>query len=129
MAKVLSFVLISFTLCVARLNAAQDKTFDLKFNALDSSELCNIQLNYFQENLDRDVLWARVMRDSWGSFPSGTFSGNHFDFGNFDQCVNFHHSDVGEIIGQHCTLMIPFDIHHTSDQMVKLMAPNRRFDN
>lgn len=90
-----------------------------------SNSLCNRQLNHFQENLEWKTLWARKLRDSWGSFPAGTFSGNLYDFGNFDQCVGFHHlsNEVGEILGQHCTLLIPFDRDDESDQ--KLLPPTR----
>jgi hypothetical protein len=54
--------------------------------------------------------------DSWGSFPSGIYSGNLYDFGSFDQCLKFEHdtntTNLGVIEGQHCTLMIPFEHQH-----------------
>lgn len=87
--------------------------FDLSFKLKSDSpnDLCNSQLQYFQNSLDENVLWARKMRDAWGNVPSGIFSGNQFDFGNFDQCIRFKHEagELGEISGQHCTLMVPFD--------------------
>lgn len=84
---------------------------DFRFKSDSVNKLCNRQLNHFQESLDHDVIWARKMRDAWGNVPSGIFSGNLFDFGNFDQCLNLQHStdSVGKIFGQHCTLMIPFE--------------------
>ena len=86
-----------------------DLNFKLKTNS--QNELCNNQLKYFQDSLDRNVLWARKMRDAWGNVPSGIFSGNRFDFGNFDQCIKFSHAseNVGEFSGQHCTILIPFN--------------------
>lgn len=116
-------------LLLASTSIASEK-FDLKFNAIEPSELCNVQLNYFQENLDRNVLWARRMRDAWGNFPSGIFSGNLYDFGSFDQCIELQHYSeaVGEIIGQHCTILIPHNLHDESDRLAKFMPPSRRFE-
>lgn len=108
----MDFVLFSFILIVA-FGAVQGNNlnFDLRFSPISTKELCNRQWMFFQDNLDRNVLWARKMRDAWGNIPSGIFSGNVYDFGSFDQCLNFeHYNEVsGEIIGQHCTLLIPFD--------------------
>lgn len=87
--------------------------FDLNFRLKSdsSNEVCNSQLNYFYDSLYKNLLWARKMRDAWGNIPSGVFSGNQFDFGNFDQCIKLKHvsENAGEILGQHCTLMVPFD--------------------
>lgn len=81
----------------------------LRLEPTSSNDLCNRQLEDFNKNFDKGIHWARVMRDSWGNVPSGVFSGNVYDFGNFDQCIRLkHHSEVGEISGQHCSLMIPF---------------------
>lgn len=97
------------------------RSFDLEFEPNSSIKLCNDQLTYFQESLDKNLMWARVMRDSWGNFPSGVYSGNFFDIGNYDQCIGVsHQSDrFGEVKGQHCTLMIPYD----SAVMGKISAP------
>lgn len=92
-----------------------------------ANNLCNQQLKFFQDNLEANALWARELRDSCGNFPSGTFSGNLFDFGNFDQCIDFHHNtgELGSIIGQHCTLLIPHD-RFKSDRVSRIMRPSRR---
>lgn len=98
-------------------------TFDVKFKEIkvlnfgpdfrlkidSNNDLCNLQLKYFQESLNKNILWARKMRDAWGNVPSGRFSGNIFDFGNFDQCLSFQHlsENFGKIVGQHCSLIIP----------------------
>lgn len=94
-------------------------------NSIESA--CEKQLNYFKESLDRRSLWARKMYDSWGNFPAGTFSGNIYDFGNFDQCIDFKYysSEVGDILGQHCTLLIPHSLEDDQDQIAKLMPPSR----
>lgn len=104
--------------------------FDLRLQPTSSNQLCNRQLESFQRSLDNNIKWARQMRDAWGHIPSGIFSGNLYDFGNFDQCINFEHysEETGEILGQHCTLMIPYD----RDQLnvrAKITTPNRSKEN
>lgn len=124
-------------LSVSLVNSQQNfdlihKNFDLNYRGINSDGLCRQQLQYYQENLDQNVLWARVMRDSWGNVPAGIFSGNLFDFGSFDQCINFIHSSMnvtgGRIIGQHCTLMIPFELYEKRERNSKFTAPNRRYE-
>ncbi|KXJ77059.1 hypothetical protein RP20_CCG008421 [Aedes albopictus] len=47
--------------------------------------------------------------DSWGKWPSGQFSGNQYDFGNYDQCRGFvhQHANVGTISGRYCMVVVP----------------------
>lgn len=92
-----------------------------------ASDLCVQQIKYLQEN--RQDLWTLEMLDSWGNFPpSGTFSGNSFDFGNFDQCIELKKTapgPVGIVVGQHCTLLVPhrrFD----NERSAKFMPPSRK---
>lgn len=77
-----------------------------------SNDLCDTQLQYIEKNLKEGALWARQLNDAWGKMPAGMYSGNYFDFGSFDQCIQFKHesSTVGEIRGQHCTIMFPYDL-------------------
>lgn len=99
--------------------------FDFDFSTSISNELCNRHLAAYQNSLQRNELWARTMRDSWGKVPSGLFSGNYFDLGSFDQCINvIHSSNVGEIAGQHCTLMIPYDLDVNNPE-TRLATPSR----
>jgi len=86
---------------------------------------CSIQNDYIEDNYNRGSLWARKLRDSWGRFPSGIFSGNYFDFGHFDQCINFHHySDVAsDIHGQYCLLMFPYDMKEKEVDIITRFAP------
>lgn len=99
--------------------------FDFALHPNSSSKECNQQVVIIQESLDRNELWARKLRDSWGSLPSGIFSGNVFDFGNFDQCIKFEYQTVeaGRILGQHCTLRIPIEREPTT--MAKITTPSR----
>ncbi|CRK90553.1 CLUMA_CG004257, isoform A, partial [Clunio marinus] len=90
------------------------------------SQKCEQQLNYFQKNLNYNITWALRMKDAWGNFPSGRFSGNQYDFGNFDQCVELNHktSVVGVISGKHCTLLIQNTIP-VNDNNPRMIAPDR----
>lgn len=49
-----------------------------------------------------------VVRDAWGSRPSGIHYGNLVDYGNFDQCYNYVHTHpgLGQIEGQYCLLHV-----------------------
>lgn len=101
--------------------------FDFHFDTSSniSKEVCNSQLTAYQYGLEQNVLWAQTMRDAWGNVPSGLLSGNYFDLGNFDQCIDasYYSSEVGEIAGQHCTLMIPYSLN--VNMASKLTAPSR----
>jgi Nose resistant-to-fluoxetine protein, N-terminal domain len=48
--------------------------------------------------------------DAWGRPPSGFFSGNLIDLGNFDQCLDYSHqprlSNLTSIRGQYCLVTI-----------------------
>lgn len=99
--------------------------FNFHFNTNISNRLCNSHLAAYQYNLAQNELWARTIRDSWGKVPAGMLSGNYFDLGNFDQCIDVRHTsdEVGEIVGQHCTLMIPYDLESSPES--RLAAPSR----
>lgn len=86
---------------------------------------CSIQNNYIEDSYSQGSLWARKFRDSWGRFPSGLFSGNYFDFGHFDQCINFQHYSgaVNEIQGQYCLLMFPYDLKNQEKGILPSFAP------
>lgn len=106
-----------------------DYRFDIKFKPESTSHLCNIQLKHFQEGIDKHEFWARKMRDAWGNFPSGIFVGSNFDFGNFDECINlkFNTEEAGEVSGQHCTLLIPFEVPPENGVVnAKLATPMRK---
>lgn len=57
--------------------------------------------------------------DSWGKIPSGLYSGNFFDFGMFDQCLDVSHaSDDGNTIkGQYCLPSISAEFETFSDTL------------
>ena len=106
-------------------NANKKSFVNVQLEPISSNDECNRQIDFFNRNLAEGNLWAKEMRDSWGDFPSGIYSGNTFDFGSFDQCINIRHNlyEVGEVIGQHCTLMIPYE--RNPPRMGKLSAVTR----
>ncbi len=108
-----------------QLQSKNNLDFNFNFNTNISNNLCNRQLVVSQNGLEQNELWARKIRDSWGKVPSGMFSGNYFDLGNFDQCIDvrFYSDEVGEITGQHCTLMIPYDLRLSTE--MRLATPSR----
>lgn len=72
--------------------------------------LCDDHLNYIEDNFAKGAVWAKKIKDSWGSFPSGIYSGNYYDFGSFDQCIEFSHfsESYGVIYGQYCTIVFEY---------------------
>ncbi|XP_053681623.1 nose resistant to fluoxetine protein 6-like [Sabethes cyaneus] len=72
--------------------------------------LCEAQLDAMLEGLDGGTQrWTAELFDTWGSWPSGQFSGNRYSFGNYDQCRSFgyDHETAGEIRGRYCIAVVP----------------------
>lgn len=96
-------------------------------DAAVTNTLCSLQLAHYHSSLGKNESWARQMQNAWGKFPSGIFSGNVYDFGSFDQCIDLRHeSEVGNIAGQYCLLMVPFDVESSHARSLKMMTPSRR---
>lgn len=116
-------ILLSFASLLATVNCGTFHEFEILFKSKKvlnfedftlktsaTSYSCNALLSHLAKNLPSRDLWARKMRDSWGGVPSGVYSGNAVDFGNYDQCVNIDESSsIGHVVGQHCILSIPFE--------------------
>lgn len=83
---------------------------EIVFRTSSASYSCNLQIGQLQKSAESRDLWANVMRDSWGGIPSGIYSGNAVDFGNYDQCINIdENTSSGRVVGKHCILSIPFE--------------------
>ncbi|XP_016994503.2 nose resistant to fluoxetine protein 6-like [Drosophila takahashii] len=54
----------------------------------EEDQLCLDDLAALTAGLQRFQMWALKMMDSWGSTPSGQLTGNLYDLGNFDECLN-----------------------------------------
>ncbi|XP_017129214.1 nose resistant to fluoxetine protein 6 [Drosophila elegans] len=63
--------------------------------------LCLNDMAQFMMALRSGQLWALKMIDSWGSIPSGLFTGNIYDLGNFDECINIKKDNIR---GKYCFL-------------------------
>ncbi|KAH8347524.1 hypothetical protein KR059_012048, partial [Drosophila kikkawai] len=68
--------------------------------------LCLRDLTLFSSALGNGQMWALKMIDAWGSIPSGLLTGNMYDLGNYDECLNIN-KDIIEgvsIQGKYCFL-------------------------
>ncbi|KAH8347525.1 hypothetical protein KR059_012047, partial [Drosophila kikkawai] len=70
--------------------------------------LCLGDMAQFMASLKAGELWALRMIDAWGSIPSGLFTGNSYDLGNFDECLNIKKgiSETRVIRGKYCFLRV-----------------------
>ncbi|KAH8382734.1 hypothetical protein KR009_004983 [Drosophila setifemur] len=70
--------------------------------------LCLKEMANFAMALSAGEFWALKMIDSWGYLPSGILTGNFYDFGNYDECLNIHKeiSDGNVIRGKYCFLSV-----------------------
>ncbi|XP_044314894.1 LOW QUALITY PROTEIN: nose resistant to fluoxetine protein 6-like [Drosophila rhopaloa] len=63
--------------------------------------LCLSEMGQLMLALRSGQFWALKMIDSWGSIPSGLFTGNVYDLGNFDECINIKNNNIR---GKYCFL-------------------------
>ncbi|XP_020809118.1 nose resistant to fluoxetine protein 6-like [Drosophila serrata] len=70
--------------------------------------LCYNDMTQFMTALKSGELWALNMIDAWGSIPSGLLTGNAYDLGNFDECLNIKKgiSETTVIRGKYCFLRV-----------------------
>ncbi|KAG5666698.1 hypothetical protein PVAND_014713 [Polypedilum vanderplanki] len=84
--------------------------FSLVFSHETNDEICEKQLNFYQESLNRKENWAIQLFDAWTKLQSGINSGNIVDFGHYDQCLDFYYEasvqnkDIQPIQGQYCVI-------------------------
>ncbi|XP_058814438.1 nose resistant to fluoxetine protein 6-like [Topomyia yanbarensis] len=86
-------------------------------NVMWNNALCDAQLQATLVGLTDKDPWALEFFDAWGNWPSGQFSGNQYDFGNYDQCRSYYydHLEVGAIRGRYCMVVLP----RQSDNLTK----------
>ncbi|KMZ05335.1 uncharacterized protein Dsimw501_GD18372 [Drosophila simulans] len=63
--------------------------------------LCVNDLTTLVTALQGGQYWAIKMIDAWGGIPSGIFTGNVYDLGNFDECINIKKDAIR---GKYCFL-------------------------
>ncbi|KAH8365340.1 hypothetical protein KR084_011219, partial [Drosophila pseudotakahashii] len=70
--------------------------------------LCLSDMTALKTGLGSNQYWALKMIDAWGSIPSGLFTGNSYDLGNFDECLNIRRvtSPSRTIQGKYCFLSV-----------------------
>ncbi|EDW98154.1 nose resistant to fluoxetine protein 6 [Drosophila yakuba] len=70
--------------------------------------LCLSDLAALMTGLSNGQYWALKMFDAWGSKPSGLLTGNMYDLGNFDECLNINKEvSLGRTIqGKYCFLSV-----------------------
>ncbi|KAH8347530.1 hypothetical protein KR059_012046 [Drosophila kikkawai] len=71
--------------------------------------LCLSDMTQFLTALKTGEYWALKMIDAWGAIPSGLLTGNSYDLGNFDECLNVRKeiSAARTIRGKYCFLSAP----------------------
>ncbi|KAH8278499.1 hypothetical protein KR018_004095 [Drosophila ironensis] len=69
--------------------------------------LCIQELADLTMGLSAGQLWALKMIDSWGYLPSGILTGNFYDLGNYDECLNIKQEmSQSTIRGKYCFLTV-----------------------
>lgn len=71
------------------------------------------------------------MIDAWGKLPSGILSGNLYEIGNFDQCLEIDHStkNFGQLNGQYCLTQLSVSANSSEFDLNKLLPDHRRIRN
>ncbi|KAH8337676.1 hypothetical protein KR074_006562 [Drosophila pseudoananassae] len=74
----------------------------------DDLDKCNTDLTALLKGISTKQTWAMKMVDSWGSIPSGLFTGDSYDLGNFDECLSIEKlvEENRKISGKYCFLTI-----------------------
>ncbi|XP_043653156.1 nose resistant to fluoxetine protein 6-like [Drosophila teissieri] len=82
-------------------------TLDSRAPSLDDM-ICLNDLAALMTGLSNGQYWALKMFDAWGSKPSGLLTGNMYDLGNFDECLNIKQEvSLGRTIqGKYCFLSV-----------------------
>ncbi|XP_043654319.1 nose resistant to fluoxetine protein 6-like [Drosophila teissieri] len=74
--------------------------FDSQLPTQDDYQCLN-DISMLVSALQGGQYWAFKMIDSWGGIPSGIFTGNVYDLGNFDECINIKKDSLR---GKYCFL-------------------------
>ncbi|XP_039494711.1 nose resistant to fluoxetine protein 6-like [Drosophila santomea] len=74
--------------------------FDSQLPTQDDLQCLN-DISMLVSALQGGQYWALKMIDSWGGIPSGIFTGNVYDLGNFDECINIKKDSLR---GKYCFL-------------------------
>ncbi|EDX06872.1 nose resistant to fluoxetine protein 6 [Drosophila simulans] len=75
----------------------------------EEDQLCFSDMKALMTGLGSAEYWALKMIDAWGSIPSGLLTGNSYDLGNFDECLNIRKEIIDQkrtIQGKYCFLSV-----------------------
>lgn len=106
-----SFLTASFIFSVATASSGiqflmEEIVKSLKFETInplqiERNEQCTRELESFEQAIANKEPWATRLIDTWAKVDSGYLSGNTFNFGDFDSCINFQHLQT-----RHCTMAL-----------------------
>lgn len=84
------------------------KSYSTPAKSVVDDDLCDIDLNLFENALDEKESWAIRFVDTWAKISAGYLSGNSFFVGDFDSCVRFHYQQSldRQFQGQHCLVVL-----------------------
>nr|CAI5836893.1 unnamed protein product [Callosobruchus analis] len=98
------------------------------------NERCVEETTLALEAMTRHEKWALEMFDSFPKFPTGILYGNHYELGNFDECVGAsgtikdEENDTSTTIqGQYCLTDIHFRAKNTTDRMLRSVRNKDRY--
>uniref|UniRef100_A0A182W4M0 Nose resistant-to-fluoxetine protein N-terminal domain-containing protein n=1 Tax=Anopheles minimus TaxID=112268 RepID=A0A182W4M0_9DIPT len=94
-------------------NDIVDGLQSLDIRQLPNVTQCDRQLLALAAGVQAKEFWTVKLLDSWGKWPAGIFSGNLYELGHYDQCVDLRHDHgmplIGTIRGRYCFLTVPLD--------------------
>uniref|UniRef100_A0A182QD03 Nose resistant-to-fluoxetine protein N-terminal domain-containing protein n=1 Tax=Anopheles farauti TaxID=69004 RepID=A0A182QD03_9DIPT len=87
------------------------QSIDVRY--LGNETLCDQQLLALVAGVQDKEFWTLKLLDSWGKWPAGIFSGNLYELGHYDQCVDMQYGSdrtlPGMIRGRYCFLTVPLE--------------------
>ncbi|XP_049288164.1 nose resistant to fluoxetine protein 6-like [Anopheles funestus] len=90
-----------------------DELQSLDTRQLRNETQCDRQLLALVAGVQAKEFWTVKLLDSWGKWPAGIFSGNLYELGHYDQCIDLRHEHgmptVGTIQGRYCLLTVPLE--------------------
>ncbi|KAL4143275.1 hypothetical protein QTP88_005626 [Uroleucon formosanum] len=70
-------------------------------------EACRRQSTMYKEHLSNHTSWAVRMQESWNRYPVGILSGNTYQMGVYDECVDIKYPVKGQYCLSEITLIPP----------------------
>ena len=91
--------------------------------AFQVSRSCKISLKHLRDGLKGHRDDAHSFLDSWSKHPSGLMSGEHVDYGHWEQCVQSElREKTSSTPGQYCLLHLKWPLYDTRGQIDQAYA-------